>query len=449
MSLKLRLNLIITTLLLFVMMVAMVLNIINARQNVRAEVASTEKLALYLFDNDILQRVQSHNGHPLFRLKGLNQIRHLRIEFYDVQGQLIDSNITQDSLPAMRKAPHWFERVMAIVTPKWQLQHRDITYQGQLLGRLVITPDPSYEYVEIWKQITDLFWVLSVFSVLVNLMIVWAVGQALKPTETILLTLNSLESGNLRARMPAFDLPELERIGVKFNHMVEVLEQSTQRNHLLSQQLMTLQEAERKSLARDLHDEFGQCLTAIHADATVILRVAEEKQPEILDSAKAITQLTQHLMTLVRGLLQRFRPEVLDALGLSAALQDLVETWKGRNQPMVCNLVIGDDVPTVLEDTLQITLYRLVQECLTNVTRHAQATKVDIQLTIATHPTEIPKVLVVVQDDGRGFNAALEGFGLLGMRERIGGLGGQMHLHTGPEQGTKISAWLPLMRNRK
>jgi len=108
----------------------------------------------------------------------------------------------------------------------------------------------------------------------VNLVISWAVAQALKPTENILFALNELEKGNLETRLPAFDLPELARIGRKFNHMIETLQQSITRNHKLTQQLITLQEEERKSLARDLHDEFGQCLTAIHTDASVILKVS-------------------------------------------------------------------------------------------------------------------------------------------------------------------------------
>ncbi|HEY8085372.1 MAG TPA: HAMP domain-containing protein, partial [Methylophilaceae bacterium] len=233
MSLKLRLNLIITGLLLLIMLAGMLLNIVNARQNVRAEVESTEKLALYLFDTGILNNpgavLREPEKKPL-RLQSLRHMRHVRIEFLDVYGHILDSNRAGELSAPQSEAPAWFESIMDKVAPKWEPQRRDIEYQGRLLGRLVITPDPSSEYAEIWKQITDLMTLLSIFFVTVNLMVYWAVGQALKPTAKILEALNSLERGDLEARLPHFDLPELARIGEKFNHMVETLQQSIMRN---------------------------------------------------------------------------------------------------------------------------------------------------------------------------------------------------------------------------
>lgn len=439
MSLKLRLNLIITTLLVIIMMAGTLLNIVNARKNVRAEVESTEKLALYLFDSDILNNPeQTADGKP-FHLQNLRHMRHLKIEFYDTAGRLADSNQVQDAPRPTGDAPAWFEAVMDAATPPWQSQRREIHHQGTRIGQLVITPDPRFEYAEIWKQMTDLFVLLTMFFVVVNLMVAWAVSRALEPTDRILRALESLESGDLKARLPAFTLPELARIGKKFNRMVETLEQSINRNHRLSQQLITLQEEERKNLARDLHDEFGQCLTAIHADATVVLQVAERKYPELRDSARAIAQLSRHLMELVGGLLQRLRPGILDELGLVAALEDLVEAWRIRNDDVACELEITGLLPDGMDEAIKITLYRLVQECLTNVARHARATAVSIRL----HASETG-VRLSVQDNGRGFDAnAADGFGLPGMRERVEGLGGQWSLHTQISEGTEIIAWIP------
>lgn len=449
MSLKLRLNLIISLLLLIIMLVGTLLNIANARKNVRAEVASTERLALYLFDTGILNpsgvALRNAGDKPL-HLQMLNQMRHLRIEFYDPAGRLVDSNTSAQQDVSRREAPLWFEDLMDHVTPKWQAQRRDIHDGGELLGSLIITPDPSYEYAEIWKQITDLLLLLVGFFVLVQLMIAWAVSAALRPTEKILTALNSLEQGDLKARMPHFASPELAPIGDKFNRMVETLEQSINRNHRLSQQLITLQEAERKSLARDLHDEFGQCLTAIHADATVVLQLAERKYPEVRESAHAIAGLSRHLMDLVGGLLQRLRPGILDELGLEPALQDLVEVWKTRNEDVACSFAVEGALPPALEETLQVTLYRLVQEALTNVSRHAGASRVDIRLGVARQSARQPLLSLSVADDGCGFDAATaEGFGLAGMRERVEGLGGEMRLQTAPGRGTRIDITLPVV----
>lgn len=449
MSLKLRLNLIITALLVIIMLAGTLLNIANARKNVRAEVASTERLALYLFDTGILNAsgvALRHAGEKPLRLQMLNQMRHLRIEFYAPDGRLIDSNTSSPEELSRREAPLWFEDLMDYVTPKWQAQHREIVSDGQLLGSLVITPDPSYEYAEIWKQITDLLLLLVGFFVLVQLMIAWAVSAALKPTEKILTALNSLEQGDLKARMPRFKSPELAPIGDKFNRMVETLEQSVNRNHRLSQQLITLQEAERKSLARDLHDEFGQCLTAIHADATVVVQLAERKYPEVRESAHAIASLSRHLMDLVGGLLERLRPGILDELGLVPALQDLVDTWRSRHEQVACRLVVEGALPEGLEETLQVTLYRLVQEALTNISRHAAASTVEIRLQALHQSGRGPVLSLSVVDDGRGFDPDIaEGFGLAGMQERIEGLGGAMQLHSAIGHGTRIEIILPLV----
>lgn len=443
MTLKLRLNLIITALLLLVMFAGAFLSLNNARQNAHAEVASAEKLVLYLFDTAILdnpnlgQRKLANNG---FHLQQLKHMRHLKIELIDSTGKVIDSNQTKDDITIQNEAPAWFGRLLNELTAKWEPSVRKLEYQGITLGQLVITPDPTYEYAEKWKQIAELLTLVLVFFVLVNLMVIWAVSQALKPTTKILDALNELENGNLAARLPAFKLPELSRIGEKFNRMVEKLQLSILQNHKLTQQLITLQEEERKNLARELHDEFGQCLTAINTDASVISKVADKKYPEIKESAIAISQLSRHLIEMVSGLLQQLRPGILDELGLSPALLDLVDTWKSRNKSIVCDInvsVIQDE----LSEAMSVAIYRLVQEALTNVSRHAEATKVEIEV---YHLTQQGKegIKVMVKDNGKGFVAhQANGFGLPGMRERVEGLGG--HFAIKSDSGTEIKVWIP------
>jgi two-component system sensor histidine kinase UhpB len=441
MSLKLRLNLIITMLLCIVFLAGIVLNIINARQNVRAEVESTEKLVLYLFDTGILQNVGtnfSKNANKPLRLQSLKHMRHVRIEFYDAQHKLVDSNRLADVVQS-DAPPSWFKRALDAFSPSWQSLKRPILYQNKMLGDLVITPDPTYEYAEIWKQMIDLLLLLALFFFAINLVIIWALGKALEPTLTILQTLNLLERGDMQARLPAFKLPELARIGDKFNHMIETLQQSIQRNHQLSQQLINLQETERKNLARDLHDEFGQSLTAIHADSSVVLNLAKSKYPELKESAMAISQLSKHLMDMIGGLLQRLRPGALDELGLEDALEELVGIWQSRNDNCHCTLKIETKLPNGMNEAQRITIYRLAQECLTNVARHANATSVSINLIMNDN-----QLIICVKDNGKGFDVAeLIGFGLLGMRERVEGLGGVFSISSN-NAGTEIIASLPI-----
>lgn len=444
MSLKLRLNLIITALLMLMLIAGAVLMVHNARHNVRAEIESTEKLALYLLDTTIAYKPQisrnESNGKP-FRLQSLRHMRHIKIEFYDATGQLRDSNQGQASgIDSANIAPHWFVGIMDRVSEKWAPTRRMIEFTDHSTGELRITPDPTYEYAEIWRQTEDLFLLVAIFFVSVNCMVYWAVGRALRPVNNINNALNALEQGNLEVRLPLFELRELASISEKFNHMVDTLKQSIRRNHQLSQQLILLQEQERKALARDLHDELGQCLTAIQADARAISVLGETKYPEVRESAEAITQLSRHLMDIVTGMLHRLRPEVLDALGLAPALHEVVDTWIARNPGVACTADIRDDELQALPEAISIAAYRLIQECLTNVTRHAHASQVMVSASMSWQGLTLS-----VQDNGRGFDPSqAQGFGLAGMRERIEGLGGTFQLSTNSNSGTRVEASLPL-----
>ena len=445
MTLKLRLNLIITALLLAIMFAGTLMSINNARQNTEAEVKSAEKLVLYLFDTAILnndtlsqKQIEKHT----FNLQHLQHMRHIKIELTNEYGDVVDSNhLSQND--AADKAPQWFKSLLNRFSTQWKPSIRTLEYQRKVLGKLIITPDPDYEYAEKWKQLIELLTLISVFFVLVNLSVIWAVAQALKPTERILSALNALEEGKLDTRLPKFNAPELAHIGDKFNHMIAKLELSIRQNHKLTHDLISLQEQERKSLARDLHDEFGQCLTAINTDASIILKASEKKHPELRDSALAISQLSRHLTDMVTGLLQQLRPGLLEELGLQAALDDLVSTWKSRHKEVKCEVSITP-IHEVLEEANGITLYRLTQECLTNITKHSNATAVDIQL-FYKRKNQQEGLQLIVKDNGQGFNLNNTiGFGLPGMRERVEGLNGDLIINTTLGEGTEINAWIPI-----
>ena len=431
------------------MLAGIALNFNNARNNTLAEIASAEKSTLYLFESALFT-IKTNQAQPInvkaLNLQQLTHMRHLKIELVDSRGKVLDSNQNQN-LKLSNEAPTWFVALLNKTMPRWQPKLKKLSVNNQLVAKLIITPDPSYEYAEIWKQITDLLVLLALFFVCVNLMIAWAINQALKPTEKILSALDEIESGRLNVRLPSFKLPEMARIGQKFNDMIQTLQQSHLQNHQLTQQLMTLQESERKSLARDLHDEFGQCLTAINTDASVILKGANTKYPELIESAQAITQLSRHLMDLVSGLLQRLRPGVLDELGLTLALQDLVDTWQARNETIHSALTINnaDDLKKeVLGEAQCLVIYRLVQEALTNIARHASARQCEI-IVYAELKQYKQGVGVKVQDNGTGFDVDnYTGFGLLGMRERVESLNGEFRLQTSANTGSVITAWIPL-----
>lgn len=213
-------------------------------------------------------------------------------------------------------------------------------------------------------------------------------------------------------------------------------------NRDLARQLILVQENERRTLARELHDELGQSCTAIRADATYILHAQPDDNPGITASAQRIATTSEALYGLVKAMLRRLRPMTLDSLGLVPALQELCEHWE--EQSGVSCVFFPFAVPEELDDLVCITLFRLVQESLTNVARHAHASQVRIEL---RHGDGERQLKLIIEDNGRGLGACSDlhgGFGLTGMRERVASLQGRLHIGSAPGQGVRIEAVLPL-----
>lgn len=449
MSLKLRLILLITTLLLLMMFLGAIHLIMNAREDVYAEIESTAVLLNHLIDAEIAYLAVSASmelTEQPFQLERLRHTRHFKIEYYDRYGRLQNSNYELGKNSGKQTFHHWLEGVVRTLGRDFQATRRPVIIHGRYLGELVIRPDPSYEIAEVWDDTLGLLSLVAIFFLSVNVMVYWAVVYALRPVDNIWHALNELELGNLSARLPSFRLPELSRLSEKFNHMAQTLQQSINRNHKLTQKLINLQEEERRSLARDLHDELGQALTAIKMDGINLLEISRQKCPEARESAQAVVEVTQHVMEHIRAMLQRLRPEVLDGLGLYAALGEMLSSWHLRHRNIACVSRLSEDLGE-LDELTKITAYRVVQECLTNVARHAQARRVEVSVRRTGERHDTLEIIVI--DDGIGFaEGAVEGFGVSGMRERVEGLGGEFIIARQPEGGTRIVARLPIQEEK-
>jgi two-component system sensor histidine kinase UhpB len=422
------------------------LTIQDARRNVRAEILSSEKLALYLFEIGVLKnpKYQSiENEFKPFNLQNLVHMRHIKIEFFDVKGKLLDSNISEKK--SINQAPEWFVGMMSAMSQPWEPKHLSVVILGDHKGDIVISPDPSYEYGEIWNQVKDTLQLIGIFFILINALIVWILSNALNPIQHILDALNQLEEGNLKVRIPHLKTVELRSIGRKFNHMVKTLEASISKNHQLSQQLIHLQETERKKLARDLHDEFGQSLTAIHADAAALKILANKAYPKIKPSVYAISDLSKYLMDLVSSMLGRLKLGVLNELGLEAGLIDLMKTWQLRHPKIKLQHNIQLKDFSKANESINIATYRIVQECLTNISRHAKAKHVKILIQFQVKNKSNRWIHISIQDDGIGFSKShRDGFGLLGIKERIHEIDGKIDIVSKSKLGTTLTIQLPI-----
>jgi two-component system, NarL family, sensor histidine kinase UhpB len=219
-------------------------------------------------------------------------------------------------------------------------------------------------------------------------------------------------------------------------------------NQALTQRLLMLQDEERRSIARDLHDELGQSLTAIKVEAVSIRDISGLQQSDIHAGAQRIAQIAEHVYGVVRSMLQRLRPSTLDSLGLATTLRELIDVWQQRHDTSASLMVEGelDDMP----EAININLYRIVQEALTNIAKHAQArgVRVDIRK-YATTPTPGQTkhwMRLIIDDDGLGIHNRSNsmGVGVLGMKERTRSLGGQFDIESRSPKGTRISITIPL-----
>jgi two-component system, NarL family, sensor histidine kinase UhpB len=217
-------------------------------------------------------------------------------------------------------------------------------------------------------------------------------------------------------------------------------------NRRLSHQYVRLQEAERKSLARELHDELGQYLNVIKLDAVAIRDGRLPGVATLNERAEAIVANCNHIHAALTSLIRQLRPVGLDDLGLSAALEHCVDTWRPRLPDVRLDLRLKGEFDDLTE-AVTLTVYRVVQEGLNNVAKHAAAAQVTMQLERdASQAGAQDLITVTIADDGVGFDttARTQGLGLIGMRERVAALAGRLDVASAPGSGFELRAQIPV-----
>jgi signal transduction histidine kinase len=228
------------------------------------------------------------------------------------------------------------------------------------------------------------------------------------------------------------------------------LEAALTDNRRLSQQYVRLQEAERKSLARELHDELGQYLNVIKLDAVAIRDGRLTDATSLREQAGAIVTNGNHIHTVLTSLIRQLRPVGLDELGLGAALEHCIDTWRPRLPDVRLSLELSGEFGDLTE-AVTLTVYRVVQEGLNNVAKHAAAGQVTMRLERTPPGTGSPDfVTVTIADDGVGVDTKVptQGLGLIGMRERVAALAGHLEISSTPGSGFQLKAQIPVEGSR-
>lgn len=276
-------------------------------------------------------------------------------------------------------------------------------------------------------------------SLFVNFIVLKAAFQPLVSLER---TVDAVRQGDLRARANhvAFGDPQIDQLIDTLNSMLDDLVVYREQVHLLSRQVLTAQEGERQRIARELHDETAQSLTSLLIGLRVI-----EKATTPLELQSRIAELrAQTMQTLeeVRKMAVDLRPSTLDDLGLAAALHWYTGDFARRTHVEVSFHESGLDAR--LSDDVEVVVYRIIQEALTNVAKHAEATRVDVSVAL-----EGWKVVACVVDNGVGFDVPSimrsreRGLGLFGMQERVALVGGSFGITSLPGQGTRVVVTVP------
>jgi two-component system sensor histidine kinase UhpB len=440
-GLRLRLNLIVASLMTIFVAALFWVHVDDTRRSVHEEIAGGNRVAAQL-----LQRVSwlySRSGPPalLEFLAQLGRVRANDITLSDEQGSVLYRS-PPSPYKAGRAAPEWFTHLVAP-----PLQRQEIVFAG---GRLVVEADPSRAILDGWDDLWKLVALAAAALLILNLGLFWLVGRTLAPLARIEAALARIQAGDWASRLPALPGREAASMGAAVNRMADALqgqladqkrawaaERSLHESRELAWQIEQHMEAERREIARELHDELGQSVTAIRslaaslvqrlpaepsqADAAALAWRAQNRELAALIGAEA-----SRLDDAVHSLIPRLAPLSLDAAGLADALADLVAGARQREPARRIELVLAP-LPAGLGSELTLTAYRVAQEGLNNALRHSGAGHIVVSLGLHEG-----RLRVRVADDGRGLGDAggvsTGRCGLRGLRERVRATGGELQL---------------------
>lgn len=305
-------------------------------------------------------------------------------------------------------------------------------------GRLLqLSVDPGDEIDEVWDSLLRLLALFGIALLLSLLAIRFALRPALAVLDELLTALEQVSRGRLDTRLGSHSLAEARQLAGHFNRMVTSLQSARCENDELTTSLLALQERERTQLAQTLHDDLGQYLAGIRAQAC-LLQAVKDQPTLVVSTARRLDDNCEQLQNGFRRLTRELYPVMLDHLQLPEAIRLLGEQWQDAHG-IELRLHIDARIPTLPLATKEH-LYRLLQEALTNVTRHAHASRVCIRLRLRGE-----RLRLLVRDNGCGVGEVRPlGIGLRSMRERARCLGGHLSLTSRAGAGWAILLDIPL-----
>lgn len=412
-----------------------ILTIWQARQSVDREVNSSFNLALQMIDLGFshLSRTSMTEYEWLKQISAIQKTRHLHISIVNEQGEEVEWFVSESE--DEQSLPNWFVRA---VTTSYPSANYDVRLADGRTKHIIVRADPLDEIEEAWEESVAYFWSVMTMIGVIFLAINIVFNSMLKTVRSIVVGLRRVESGQYGRKLPPFKISEFDSIATEINHLSDALKIAKDKNQALARHTMQIQESERRNLSRELHDEMGQSLTAIKAMSTAT------RQPgaDVAKISSSIADICNHLAGVVRSMMRTLHPLSLADLGLGATLSDLINEWRRRHAELVIKLDYDDRLDQIPHE-LAIHVYRIAQECLTNVIRHANATEVTLDIQ-QEGDEKSARVVMRIKDNGQGGTSSGHGFGVLAMRERVENMGGRFRFESEAGKGVSVNAWMPI-----
>jgi len=316
--------------------------------------------------------------------------------------------------------PDWFVRLLAIPESGAAFP---VTIEGRQVGDIVVAPDMSADIYEKWIGFLAIVCSGITLMLLTGAIAHFAARSALRPLQGLGDGLTRMRTGDYEQPIPAAGPPEIRNSALEANELARTLNRLSQDNRSLLRRIVSLQDDERQDMARELHDELGPLLFGIRANTVALLEAIPSGQAELSRAAEGILQSVETLQQANRRILDRLRPLYIQELGLERSIQTLLQNVKAQAPDLKVTSQI-DTTLNAVDGLLSQTVYRVIQEAVTNVLRHARANAIHVAADINDR-----EVIVEVSDDGIGFPAdRMFGRGLTGMLERVRALSGTLEL---------------------
>ena len=446
MTLRLKINLIVGALTLLFTVAVMWLQLRSMRDSVHEEVAAANRVAAQMLDRTVWRYAAQGTPAMLAFLQGIGRVRSNDITLFDTQGHEVYRS-PPSPYKAGRDAPAWFG---ALVAPPPAAQA--ITFPD---GKLEVRANASRAVLDAWDDAAVLAGSALALLLAANALVFWLVGRAVRPFGQIVGALGELQAGRFDAHLPPLAGVEAATIGTAFNRMVAELQRhlETERRALRAElQLSDSRELtrwidqhierERRMIARELHDELGQSVTAMRSIALSLAQRVHTLDPEAESAARLIADEASRLYDAMHGIIPRLTPLVLDNFGLGEALGDLAERTR-RSQPGLQIALRVELGGAALGSDAALALYRAAQEGISNALRHGEAKSLQLAVIGAADA-----VTLELCDDGKGLAPDWAGrtghYGLRWLAERAEALGGTFGVEPREPHGVRLQVQLPL-----